>query len=96
MCLGSYLVGRPAFRDLIYYLVVEVSLAHVKWVVNNIQMFCEVTDCMVQRKCLLSSAGVKEGFMEDVKLNPGPEEWEGLGYAVGEAGHFIQERAAYV
>lgn len=42
--------------------------------VNNIQMFCEVTDYMVQRKCLLSSAGVKEGFMEDVKLNPGPEE----------------------
>lgn len=30
MCLGSYLIGRPAFRDLIYYLVMEMSLVHMK------------------------------------------------------------------
>ena len=34
--------------------------------------------------------------MEDVKLNPGPKERGGLGYAVGEAGHFIPVQAACV
>lgn len=53
----------------------ETLLVHMKWVVNNKHMFCESIDYMVERKCLFSCVGVREGLMEVVGLNLGPEEW---------------------
>lgn len=73
-----------------------MSLVYMKWVVNAVQMTCEVIDYLVQRKCLLRSAGVREGFMEEVRLELGPKEWIGFGYAVGAAEHSTQEQAAWV